>query len=544
MAYLNVIELESALQNLAAAYPRTTELITAPYLTHEGRETHILRVGNESGAPVDGVLFLGGVHAREWVPPDALVSLAADLLEAYQSGTGLVYGNKTFVTNDVRRILETLNLFFYACVNPDGRQHSQTSDALWRKNRRPHPNGGSCIGVDINRNFDFLWDHLAKFAADSGVSASDNPCHTTVYRGPSQASEPETKNVVWLLDTYPRIRWHIDVHSAVPVILHSWGSDQNQTTDPSQTFSNSAFDGVRGRANDAAYREFITQPDLDLVVSVGTAVNDAVKAVRGDDYGVEPAFGLYPTSGASDDYAFSRHFADASKAKVYGFTVECGHTFQPAWSEAENVIREVSSGLMALSLAAAAHADESIESSVQENDIVLVRQTAGWGSMPVAKSNGDGNWTITNGAAPQFITDWAHQPGVRVVTGDFNGNGLTDIALVRQTPGWGSIPIAFANGDGTWTVTNGPAPQFIPDWAHQPGVRVVTGDFNRNGITDLALVRQTPGWGSIPVAFANGNGTWTITNGAAPDFIPNWAHQPAVRVLTGDFSLGSPGGLS
>ena len=42
-----------------------------------------------------------------------------------------------------------------------------------------------------------------------------------------------------------------------------------------------------------------------------------------------------------------------------------------------------------------------------------------------------------------------------MVTGDFNGNGLTDIALVRQTPGWGSIPIAFANGDGTWNITNG-----------------------------------------------------------------------------------------
>jgi hypothetical protein len=35
------------------------------------------------------------------------------------------------------------------------------------------------------------------------------------------------------------------------------------------------------------------------------AANVAVTAVRGDDYGVEPAFGFYPTSGASDDYAFS-----------------------------------------------------------------------------------------------------------------------------------------------------------------------------------------------------------------------------------------------
>jgi hypothetical protein len=128
---------------------------------------------------------------------------------------------------------------------------------------------------------------------------------------------------------------------------------------------------------------------------------------------------------------------------------------------------------------------------------------------------------------------------VRVITGDFNGDALMDIALVRQTPGWGSIPIAFAVGDGTWRITNGATPQFIPDWAHQPGVRVVTGDFNRNRVTDIALVRQTPGWGSIPIAFARGDGSWDITNGAAPQFIPDWAHQPGVRLATGNLR-GTP----
>jgi murein tripeptide amidase MpaA len=249
-----------------------------------------------------------------------------------------------------------LNLFFYPCVNPDGRHHSQTNAALWRKNRRPHPNGGNCIGVDINRNFDFLWDHLAKFAHDSNVSASSDPCDANVYRGPSPASEPETANVTWLLDNNPRIRWHVDVHSAVPVILHSWGSDQNQTTDSTQTFLNQAFDSVRGRANDGAYGEFMTSSDLDIVVSVASQMNDGVKAVRGDDYGVDQAFGLYPTSGASDDYAFSRHFADPSKTKTYGFCMECGHSFQPPWSEAEQVILEVSSGLIAFFLATSSQA--------------------------------------------------------------------------------------------------------------------------------------------------------------------------------------------
>jgi thermitase len=181
-------------------------------------------------------------------------------------------------------------------------------------------------------------------------------------------------------------------------------------------------------------------------------------------------------------------------------------------------------------------ASASVERGAQESDIVLVRQTAGWTTMPIASSRGDGTWSITNGAAPDFITGWAQTPGVRVVTGDFNGNGLTDLALVRQTPGWNTIPVAFANGDGTWTITNGAAPDFISAWAQAPSVRVITGDFNGNGLTDLALVRQTAGWNTIPIAFANGDGTWTITNGAAPDFISAWAQTPGVRVITGDFN--------
>jgi murein tripeptide amidase MpaA len=349
VAYLNVEEIESALENLAAAYPATTELITVPNLTHEGRQTHVLRLG-ATNSEQESVLILGGMHAREWVPPDALISLAADLLEAFDRGTGLSYGDKSFAASDIRRLMQALSVYLYPCVNPDGRHFSQTADPQWRKNRRP--SGGGCVGVDINRNFDFLWDHSVKFAADSGVSASADPCNRNIYRGPSPVSEAETRNVVWLLDSIPQIRWHVDVHSAVPVILHSWGSDQDQTAQTAQNFLNSAFDQVRGRKDDAAYGEYISQDDLDVVTSLSQQMDKAISEVRGVGYGVEQAYGLYPTSGASDDYAFSRNFADNTKTKVYGFTIECGRSFQPTWDEAEDVIREVCAGLIAFCLAA------------------------------------------------------------------------------------------------------------------------------------------------------------------------------------------------
>jgi hypothetical protein len=109
-----------------------------------------------------------------------------------------------------------------------------------------------------------------------------------------------------------------------------------------------------------------------------------------------------------------------------------------------------------------------------------------------------------------------------VVTGDFAGNGRTGVALTGVS-GWATIPVAFANGDGTWTVTNEPAGDFAA-WATTPGVEIVTGDFAGNGRTAIALTGVS-GWETIPVAFANGDGTWTVTNAPAGDF-PGWASTP------------------
>ncbi|WP_167529526.1 M14 family zinc carboxypeptidase [Streptomyces spinoverrucosus] len=191
-------ETESAIAGLHSAYPGATEVITPPHTTHEGRTTRLLRVETRQADEVPGVLMLGGVHAREWVPPDALISLAADLLEAHDSATGLGYGSKSYTAPQV---------------------------------------------------------HTAKFAPDADVHTSDKPCDPQVYRGPTAASEPETRNVVC-----------------------NWGSDQNQATVPTDNFRNP---GSRPGAGTAGRRigEFITEGDLKTAVALAEEMNDAVRAV-------------------------------------------------------------------------------------------------------------------------------------------------------------------------------------------------------------------------------------------------------------------------
>lgn len=37
------------------------------------------------------MLITGGVHAREWAPPDALLRLARQLLDAFKTSTDIVF---------------------------------------------------------------------------------------------------------------------------------------------------------------------------------------------------------------------------------------------------------------------------------------------------------------------------------------------------------------------------------------------------------------------------------------------------------------------
>ena len=381
MSYLNVNEVESALAGLAALYPTICELILLPNASIEGRSCHAVRIGKYAAPERDALLLTGAVHAREWGGSEICVNVATDLCEAYTAGTGLGYGGEYFTSAQVRAVIEGANLLVFPDVNPDGRNFSQTSEALWRRNRNPAESGGDpdCIGVDLNRNLDFLWDFPTHFDPASGVNTSADPCSASqTYRGSAANSEPEAQNVVWLLDSYPRVRWYIDLHSHGETILHSWGDDENQTADAGQNFANAAFDGQRGVAGDA-YGEYIPSGDLSEVVELANAFQSSLQAVRGKNYSVGPAYSLYPTSGANDDYAYSRAFVDPSKNKIYAYTVEWGSQFQPTWTEMEQIVAEVSAGIVGFCLKAMCQAGLSLSldtPAVTFNDVPEGETTA------------------------------------------------------------------------------------------------------------------------------------------------------------------------
>ena len=144
-----------------------------------------------------------------------------------------------------------------------------------------------------------------------------------VLRPGRRSREPETRNVKHLLDTR-RIDCFADVHSYSELVLYPWGHAPTQTADPSKRFTTLPTGTCQPLA-DPDYQEF-------MLPARPAAVRDRRPADRrprsptcaGAATPPNPASRLYPTTGTHSDYAYSRHIADPSLHKTYGYTLETG----------------------------------------------------------------------------------------------------------------------------------------------------------------------------------------------------------------------------
>jgi hypothetical protein len=120
------------------------------------------------------MLVTSGVHAREWAPPELLGRFVELLVRGYDDDP------------EVTWIMHHTEVHAILYVNPDGRFVAERYPELyWRKNLHPvRCGGGYDYGVDLNRNFDFVWGERS--------GASSNPCADD-YHGTEAESEPETK---------------------------------------------------------------------------------------------------------------------------------------------------------------------------------------------------------------------------------------------------------------------------------------------------------------------------------------------------------------
>ncbi|MFZ5438853.1 MAG: hypothetical protein ACOZQL_02530 [Myxococcota bacterium] len=130
-----------------------------------------------------------------------------------------------------------------------------------------------------------------------------------------------------------------------------------------------------------------------------------------------------------------------------------------------------------------------------------------WQSIPVCKSTGTA-WSCSNPSA----TIWnANHPEQRFLTGDFNGDGKTDIAQTFR--GWDSIPVCLSTGT-SWNCSNWPA---LVRNSSSPEQKFIAADFDNDGKTDI--IQAYRGWRSYVVCLSTGSG-WNCSS--RPATIYNW----------------------
>lgn len=177
--------------------------------SHENRPIYALEISSEEGTN-DGrpeSLHMGMHHGCEWPSGEMAIDLAWHLLENYKTDA------------QVTAIVDNIRVWIIPVVNPDGFIYSaDESDASWRKNRRPLPCGN--IGVDLNRNYSYMWDTFKREGEPSDGR----------YRGPDPFSELELQGI---RDLYleRHIVTTITGHTVAGMILWPWAYNKKPAPD-------------------------------------------------------------------------------------------------------------------------------------------------------------------------------------------------------------------------------------------------------------------------------------------------------------------------
>ncbi|CAB3249417.1 unnamed protein product [Arctia plantaginis] len=260
--YLTVEEIHAWLDRIAAEHPNVVTLVNIGN-SNEGRLIKGVKIDfKKQTNPVIGMIE-GGIHAREWISPATVTYIIDQFL--------------TSTDPQVRYVAENIVWHIFPVVNPDGYSYTFTNNRMWRKNRSQasHTNCSASNdmsnGVDLNRNFGFLW---------MSIGATQNPCGET-FAGPAEFSEPESRAIrsyVSRIQGEGRMIYYYAFHSYGQMALVPYSHV--------------------GGAN------VLEAPNYADMFEIAVRGMDKLEAVHGTNYRVGTSLDiLYAVSGSSFDWA-------------------------------------------------------------------------------------------------------------------------------------------------------------------------------------------------------------------------------------------------
>jgi hypothetical protein len=102
------------------------------------------------------------------------------------------------------------------------------------------------------------------------------------------------------------------------------------------------------------------------------------------------------------------------------------------------------------------------------------------------------------GTALEFTRQKAAARDAQVIGADFNGDGKLDIGIFNLHTGTQTLPIAFAQGDGTFIMQAIPVPKALLERDLHASRQLLVADFNGDGKADAAFVGDSS-WDKIPL---------------------------------------------
>lgn len=287
--YYSYQEIMDALDSMHQRFPNLVSVKQALSPNSvEGRQLWYVKISDNPTVDENEpkILYSALTHAREPMGMQQLFYYMYYLLENYQTNANVKY------------LVDNLEMYFLPCTNPDGYVLNETTNpnggGMHRKNCRP--TGASNLGVDLNRNFGYMWGY-------DNVGSSTN-IESETYRGTSAFSEPETQALKAFTEL-KQFTFVIDYHCYSNVLLYPWG-----------------------------YIDAITPDD-----SVFRAYSDLMTQMNGFFYGT-PMQGIgYNANGGSFDWYYGEQ---TTKPKILAWSPEAGNVndgFYPSSNRIETIAK-------------------------------------------------------------------------------------------------------------------------------------------------------------------------------------------------------------
>ncbi|MCK4889063.1 MAG: zinc carboxypeptidase [Candidatus Aminicenantes bacterium] len=252
-SYHNYSETLELLTNLSNQYPEHASLFSIGESV-EGRGLHVLKISDNVSEDEDepNIYIIGCHHAREWISVEIPLLFAQYILENMGSDP------------EVRKAVNGTQIYIMPILNPDGLEFSIINYRYWRKNRKY--NGDLSWGVDLNRNYSYMWGY-----DDSGSSPSEI---SEIFRGTGPFSEPETYALKeFMIREVPA--GVLSYHNFSQLILYPWG----YTNDPPE--------------------------DFEALDKIGKRMRDLIFEVNGREYVPgSGSYNIYTTNGGMVDWAY------------------------------------------------------------------------------------------------------------------------------------------------------------------------------------------------------------------------------------------------